>query len=120
MERLIPADATDWDIPVNYPVFGRDAFRTGTGVHAAAVIKAIRKGDPLLADLIYSGVPASWFGKEQEIEIGPMAGNSNIIYWLEKNGYQSNENNVQLLRQAAKSTDRILEPAALHALLKNR
>ncbi|MEC7985914.1 MAG: 2-isopropylmalate synthase [Myxococcota bacterium] len=112
------AHATDWTVPVNYPVFGRDAFRTGTGVHAAAVIKALRKGDPLLADLIYSGVPASWFGKEQEIEIGPMAGNSNIIYWLEKNGYSSEEANVQRLRQAAKSTDRILESDALHALLK--
>ena len=112
------AQATDWDIPVNYPVFGRDAFRTGTGVHAAAVIKAMRKGDPLLADQIYSGVPASWFGKEQEIEIGPMAGNSNIIFWLEKHGYESSEKNIARLREAAKSTDRLLENDELHLLLR--
>ena len=112
------AQATDWEIPVNYPVFGRDAFRTGTGVHAAAVIKAMRKGDPLLADQIYSGVPASWFGKEQEIEIGPMAGNSNIIFWLEKHGYESSEKNISRLREAAKSTDRLLKNDELHLLLR--
>ena len=37
---------------------GSDAFETGTGVHAAAVIKAFRKGDAWLADRVYSGVPA--------------------------------------------------------------
>jgi 2-isopropylmalate synthase len=76
--------STRVDIPVNYPLSGRDAFRTATGVHAAAVIKAVKKGDPLLADVIYSGVPAGWFGKEQEIEVGPMSGLSNVKYWLEK------------------------------------
>jgi 2-isopropylmalate synthase len=109
--------ATDWDIPVNYPVFGRDAFRTGTGVHAAAIIKALKKGDPLLADQIYSGVPASWFGKEQEIEIGPMAGNSNILYWLQKNGYEANPENIARIREGAKNTDRLLLEHEIHQLL---
>ena len=111
------AQATSWDIPVNYPVFGRDAFRTGTGVHAAAVIKALKKGDPLLADQIYSGVPASWFGKEQEIEIGPMAGNSNILYWLHKHKYEASEENIQRIREQAKNTDRLLRDDELHSIL---
>ncbi|MCO4745449.1 MAG: 2-isopropylmalate synthase [Proteobacteria bacterium] len=78
------AKACRWDIPVNYPVFGRDAFRTGTGVHAAAVIKAEANGDDWLADAVYSGVPASWVGRYQEIEIGHQSGLSNIKYWLRK------------------------------------
>ena len=67
---------------------GSDAFRTGTGVHAAAVIKALRKNDVELANQVYSGVPSHWFGLEQKIEIGPMSGKSNVIYWLQKRGIQ--------------------------------
>ena len=36
----LAAEATGVPIPVNYPVVGADAFRTGTGVHAAAIVKA--------------------------------------------------------------------------------
>jgi hypothetical protein len=76
------AKATGVPIPKNYPVVGEDAFRTGTGVHAAAVIKAYRKNDVLLANSIYSGVPAHHFGMEQIIEVGPMSGKSNVMSWL--------------------------------------
>ena len=76
--------ATGVPIPKNYPVVGEDAFRTGTGVHAAAVIKAYRKKDDMLANSIYSGVPSHFFGMEQIIEVGPMSGKSNVQYWLEK------------------------------------
>ncbi|MBA0085003.1 MAG: 2-isopropylmalate synthase, partial [Acidobacteria bacterium Pan2503] len=76
------ARATKTSIPPNYPVIGHDAFRTATGVHAAAIIKAIQKHDPRLADAVYSGVPAHLFGMEQVIEIGPMSGKSNVLYWL--------------------------------------
>lgn len=106
-----------WDIPVSYPVFGADAFRTGTGVHASAVIKALRKGDNDLADQVYSGVPASWFGRRQEIEIGHMAGDSNIIYWLTSRGMQASPEVVSRIRAAAKSTNRVLTEAEIHALL---
>src|ERR1044072_8260580 len=85
------ADACRWNIPLNYPVFGRDAFRTATGVHAAAVIKSYRKGDPHLADMVYSGVPAGLFGLEQVVEIGPMSGKSNVTYWLERRGIEASE-----------------------------
>src|SRR6185369_8630361 len=77
-------------IPPNYPVVGRDAFRTGTGVHAAAVIKAYRKGQDWLADRVYSGVPAGLVGRKQEIEVGPMSGESNVVYWLESRGIEPN------------------------------
>ena len=78
-----PRAYTGVPIPVNYPMVGSDAFRTGTGVHAAAVIKAFRKGEDWLADRVYSGVPASLIGRRQEIEVGPMSGESNVVYWLE-------------------------------------
>ena len=71
--------ATGVPIPANYPVVGRDAFRTATGVHAAAVIKAFRKKDHELVDAVYSGVPGQrWSAGEQEIEVGPMSGRSNV------------------------------------------
>jgi len=98
-----------WPVPHNYPVFGRDAFRTATGVHAAAVIKSYRKGDRHLADIVYSGVPAGEFGLEQVIEIGPMSGKSNVIYWLEKRGIEPKETLVNRIYDRAKSAHGVLE-----------
>ena len=93
-------------LPRNYPVFGDDAFETGTGVHASAVIKAMRKGDDWLADRVYSGVPAGDFGLKQVIRIGHMAGRSNIIWWLEQNGYEVSDELVSHLFEIAKSQRR--------------
>src|SRR6266403_4232414 len=104
----VAAEACCWTIPYNYPVFGRDAFRTATGVHAAAVIKSYRKGDPHLADLVYSGVPAAAFGLEQVIEIGPMSGKSNVIYWLEKRGLEPEEARVTRIYERAKQAHEVL------------
>lgn len=102
------ADACGWTIPLNYPVFGRDAFRTATGVHAAAVIKSYRKGDAQLADLIYSGVPAGLFGLKQMIEIGPMSGKSNVIYWLESRGIETSEDRIGRIYDYAKQSNAVL------------
>lgn len=105
----VAAASCGWTIPYNYPVFGRDAFRTATGVHAAAVIKSYRKNDPLLADLVYSGVPASLFGLKQKIEIGPMSGKSNVIYWLETRGLEATEDRVSRIYEHAKQSSSVLE-----------
>jgi isopropylmalate/homocitrate/citramalate synthase len=102
------AESCGWTIPLNYPVFGRDAFRTATGVHAAAVIKSYRKGDEELADLIYSGVPAGLFGMRQTIEVGPMSGKSNVIYWLESRGLDATDERVQRIYDRAKSAHGVL------------
>lgn len=104
----VASQACGWDIPYNYPVFGRDAFRTATGVHAAAVIKSYRKGDRELADLVYSGVPAGQFGLEQVVEIGPMSGKSNVIYWLEKRGIEANDDRVSRIYDRAKQASAVL------------
>lgn len=104
----VASQACGWDIPYNYPVFGRDAFRTATGVHAAAVIKSYRKGDRELADLVYSGVPAGQFGLEQVVEIGPMSGKSNVIYWLEKRGIEANDDRVSRIYDRAKQSSAVL------------
>ena len=110
------ARATHTTIPANYPVMGRDAFRTATGVHAAAIIKAFRKGDSRLADTVYSGVPASLFGLEQVIEVGPMSGKSNVLYWLERHGIPANEELVGKIFAAAKNSSCILTDAEILAL----
>jgi 2-isopropylmalate synthase len=95
-------------IPDNYPVIGRDAFRTATGVHAAAVVKAWRKGDRELMDAVYSAIPASLVGREQEIDVGPMSGKSNVIYWLEKRGLLPTDQVVERVFQKAKSSATVL------------
>jgi 2-isopropylmalate synthase len=111
------ADACCWTIPLNYPVFGRDAFRTATGVHAAAVIKSYRKGDPGLADLVYSGVPAGQFGLKQVIEIGPMSGKSNVVYWLESRGIEASDERVNRIFEHAKRSSAVLEENEVIALV---
>jgi len=108
-------------IPVNTPIVGRDAFRTATGVHAAAVIKATRKGAAWLADRVYSGVPASWIGREQEIEIGHMSGASNVIYYLQTRGLPTDQEIVQAVLAVAKKSERLLtEEEILEAVQETR
>jgi len=105
-------------IPANYPALGSDAFRTGTGVHAAAVIKALRKGDRALADRVYSGVPASVLGREQRIEVGPMSGESNVIFWLETHGFEATKERIARVLERAKASDRLLTPDELERLAR--
>ena len=89
-------------------MLGGDAFRTATGVHAAAVIKAFRKNDVELANSIYSGVPSHYFGLEQVIDIGPMSGKSNVLFWLERRGIAASEEVVERIYKRAKASDRTL------------
>jgi 2-isopropylmalate synthase len=105
-------------IPYNYPALGRDAFRTGTGVHAAAVIKAKRKGDAWLADRVYSSVPAGLLGLKQEIEVGPMSGESNVIYWLTEHGYEPERPLVEHVFQLAKQREAVFEDVELHGVIR--
>ena len=95
-------------LPKNYPVFGSDAFETGTGVHASAVVKALRKGDSWLADRVYSGVPAGDYGLEQVIRVGHMSGKSNIIHWLEAKEIEVEDSLVEYLFNVAKSKNRLM------------
>ena len=113
---LVASEALGRPIPQNYPVVGQDAFETATGVHAAAVIKAFKKGDAWLADRIYSGVPAGEFGFRQSIRIGPMSGKSNVIFWLESHGVEPTEERVDRIFGAAKESNRLLRDGEIQAL----
>ncbi len=110
--RLV-SDACRVPLPPNYPVLGRDAFRTATGVHAAAVVKAFRKNDRELADAVYSSVPARLIGREQEIEVGPMSGRSNVIYWLERRGLPAGDELVDRIFARAKRSATVLSEAEI-------
>jgi 2-isopropylmalate synthase len=113
------ADAVGIPIPRNYPVMGSDAFRTGTGVHAAAIIKAKKKGHTWLADRVYSSIPATELGLEQVIEISPVSGLSNVKYWLQSHGYDPDDGAAcQALFDAAKRADRTLTEEECHRLLQ--
>jgi isopropylmalate/homocitrate/citramalate synthase len=105
--------ATGVPIPVNYPVVGEDAFRTATGVHAAAVIKAYKKNDLELANAVYTGVPSHVFGLEQTIDIGPMSGKSNVLFWLERRGIPANDHVVERIYKRAKASDHTLSEAEI-------
>jgi 2-isopropylmalate synthase len=105
-------------LPTNYPVVGTDAFETGTGVHAAAVIKALKKKDTWLADRVYSGVPASDFGMSQKIRIGHMSGKSNVIFWLEQHGVPATDDVVEKIFAAAKKGTRLFTDDEIMALVK--
>lgn len=111
------AQAVGWHIPINYPLVGRDAFRTATGVHAAAIIKAKQKGDDWLADRIYSGVPAGMFGRKQEICVGYMSGASNVNFWLRQRGVEPSKELVEAILAKAKATDHILTEEEVQAVI---
>ena len=104
----LASEATGISIPQNYPVIGKDAFRTATGVHAAAVIKAYKRNDEWLANHVYSGVPAYLFGLKQKVEIGPMSGKSNVLFWLSERGIEATDERVGRIFDAAKKSDRLL------------
>jgi 2-isopropylmalate synthase len=112
----LAAEACGVPIAYNWPVFGEDAFRTGTGVHAAAIIKAEGKGDAWLADRVYSGVPAGLFGLSQRIEISPMSGLSNVRHWLARHGYVADDGLCEHVFAAAKRADHTFTDAEVHAL----
>src|SRR5437588_20902 len=113
------SEARGVPIPLNYPVVGDDAFRTATGVHAAAVIKAFKRGDVELANSVYSGVPSHYFGLEQIIEIGPMSGKSNVIFWLERNNIPPADDLVNRIFQLAKTSNRCLTEEEILACCQN-
>jgi 2-isopropylmalate synthase len=110
---LAVSRATGVPIPANYPVVGEDAFRTTTGVHAAAVIKAYKKNDIELANTVYSGVPSHVFGLEQVIDIGPMSGKSNVLFWLERRGIPVSDDVVESIYRRAKGSDHTLSEAEI-------
>jgi 2-isopropylmalate synthase len=105
--------ATGIPIPANYPVVGEDAFRTATGVHAAAVVKAYRKNNVELANAVYSGVPSHVFGLEQIIDVGPMSGKSNVQFWLERHGIPTADDVVERIYARAKASDHTLTDAEI-------
>ncbi len=114
----LASEITGVAIPDSYPVVGTDAFRTATGVHASAILKAKRMGDDWLADRVYSSIPAGVFGLRQVIEISPVSGLSNVKFWLEDHGYDPEDEAVcQALFEAAKTTDRVLTEEECHALV---
>jgi isopropylmalate/homocitrate/citramalate synthase len=112
------SQATGIPIPKNYPVMGEDAFRTATGVHAAAVIKAYKKNDVELANSVYSGVPSHYFGLEQIIEIGPMSGKSNVLFWLDRRGLPASDEIVERIYQRAKASTSCLTEAEILECVK--
>lgn len=112
------SEATGIPIPAAYPLAGRDAFRTATGVHAAAVVKAEQQGDLDLADRVYSSVPAHTFGRAQEIAVGHYSGRANVVWWLRHHGYEPSDELVARLLAHAKAQDHTLGDEELHALAR--
>ncbi|MFW6039483.1 MAG: LeuA family protein [Gemmatimonadota bacterium] len=112
----VAADMCGLEISPAYPVVGRDAFRTGTGVHASAIVKAMEMGDDWLVDRVYSGVPATMVGREQTIEVSPVSGMSNVRYWLDAHGYDPGDESLsRAVFELAKRSDHTLTRAEIEA-----
>ncbi len=109
--------ATDTPIPANTPTIGKDAFETSTGIHAAAVLKAMRTGDSRLANRIYSGVPADMLGREQKISVGPMSGEANVVAWLDSRDIVCTPEMIKHVLGAAKETDHVLSDDEIRSVL---
>jgi 2-isopropylmalate synthase len=111
------ASALGFNIAPHHPIVGRDAFRTATGTHAAAIVRAEESGDSWAAERIYSGVPASWVGRDQVIEIGPLSGEANVVHWLRNRGIDLEEGLVETVLDAAKHSDDVLNEAQIKELV---
>ena len=110
--------AVEVPVAVNTPIVGADAFRTATGVHSAAVIKAKRKGDDWLADRVYSGVPASWIGRTQKIEVGHMSGASNVIHYLQSRNLPHGQDVIDAVLTLAKKSAKVLHENEILAVVR--
>ena len=111
---------TGFPIPNNYPTFGRDAFRTASGIHASAILKAIHKvEDSELADLVYSAIPASMVGLKQQIDIGPQSGKANVLFWLGEKGIEPNDDLVISILEAGKRSDRCLTDEEIVGIIQS-
>ena len=113
----VVAQVCNIPMPAGHPVVGRDAFRTASGIHAAAIYKAQQKGDDWLADRVYSAVPAALIGRYQKIEIGPMSGASNVRYQLADYGLEASDEMIQHILEVAKQSDRVLTEVEVLRLL---
>lgn len=102
------SESTSTPMPYNKPIVGPDAFRTSTGVHAAAVAKAAKMKDDWLSNIVYSGVPADMIGRRQRIEVGPMSGLHNVRFWLEQHNLHVSDECIAEILNAAKRSSKVL------------
>lgn len=105
-------------IPAGQPIVGGDAFSTATGVHAAALLKALEREDGALLDTVYSAIPAAWLARRQTVEVGPFSGASNVRYWLRSRGYPISEESTSRILEAAKAAEHVLSEEELHRLAR--
>lgn len=111
------AHAVGWTIPKNYPLLGDNAFRTATGVHAAAILKAETRGREL-SDQVYSSVPAAWVGRTQEICIGHMSGAANVRAWLARHDHPQTPALIDHILQQARRREQVLTDQEVEALVR--
>lgn len=103
-----------------HPVIGADAFRSGTGAHATALVKALRAGDRSMADDVASAVPAGLVGAEHRVDVSPVSGLSNVRWWLAQHGYDPGD--LVLMRElllAVKQTQRVATDDELHDMVSS-
>jgi 2-isopropylmalate synthase len=106
-----------FEIPRNYPAMGQDVFTTSAGIHAAAILKAHEKADALVKDSVYSSIPASNLGREQEVLIDSASGVSNVKYWLGVRGRQCDDESIEKVLRVAKANGRPLNDGEIERIL---
>ncbi|MCX7894445.1 MAG: hypothetical protein N2447_00605 [Thermoanaerobaculum sp.] len=105
-------------VPPNAPAVGHDAFRTATGVHASAILKAKEQGRWDLAEWVYAPFPPSAVGGLLEVEVGPYSGAANVRHWLWTHGWPLKPQLVRRILEVAKSRSQPLTDEELEALAR--
>ena len=95
-------------IPPDKPIVGDLVHKTPTGIHGAGIAKAIEKGRPDLAGIIYSAVDPSIYGRHPELSIGPLSGNHNAIANLERLNIEVTQQHIQRILVLAQMLGREL------------
>jgi len=111
------AGVLDVDVPENYPAMGRDVFKTSAGVHATAILKAHEKGDAAVKDSVYSAVPASLLGRQQEVLIDSSSGANNVRYWLTTNGFAHDTEVIRKVLETAKADRNPLDDERIRSII---
>jgi 2-isopropylmalate synthase len=106
-------------IPPSHPLVGEGAFRTATGVHAAAIRKALKQAD-WLSDRVYGAVPAGAVGRAQELCIGPLSGRANVEHWLSSRGLPLDEALIERVLAYARSADHVLSDREIERFVSDR
>lgn len=111
------AEAFGVKIPNNHPLIGADVFSTESGIHAAGIDNARKKGLNV-SGIIYSAVSPEVVGRETIVNIGPLGGIHSVKWVLDRMGVPSSAELTSALLMQARIQNRALTPSEIKAVVR--